>query len=149
MKRAKRGNLSGRENIADERKGLGTPATRAGIIEKLVKTGFVERKKKLLIPTNKGTNLIAVLPEEVKSPLLTAEWEQKLKLIERGELAEAVFMEGVAALIQGIVTAHTAPLSQYASLFASERTDTISISMFVKCKLKCHYDSFIIRIERT
>ena len=56
-----------------ERKGLGTPATRAGIIEKLVRTGFVERKKKLLVPTDKGKNLIAVLPDEIKSPLLTAE----------------------------------------------------------------------------
>lgn len=102
-----------------ERKGLGTPATRAGIIEKLVRTGFVERKKKLLISTDKGTNLIAVLPDEIKSPLLTAEWEQKLKEVERGELAGAAFMKGITALAQGLVACHTAPLPQYASLFAS------------------------------
>lgn len=101
-----------------ERKGLGTPATRAGIIEKLVRTGFVERKKKLLISTDKGTNLIAVLPDEIKSPLLTAEWEQKLKEVERGELAGAAFMKGITALAQGLVACHTAPLPQYASLFA-------------------------------
>lgn len=103
-----------------ERKGLGTPATRAGIIEKLVRTGFIERKKRLLIPTDKGANLIAVLPEEIKSPLLTAQWEQKLKLVERGELAADAFMNGIAALIQGIVAAHTAPLPQFASLFAGQ-----------------------------
>lgn len=57
-----------------ERKGLGTPATRA-TLEKLVATGFVQRKKKQLIPTEKGTNLITVLPDNIKSPLLTAEWE--------------------------------------------------------------------------
>lgn len=101
-----------------ERKGLGTPATRAGIIEKLVRTGFVERNKKLLVPTDKGANLIAVLPDEIKSPLLTAEWEQKLKQVERGEITGALFMEGIAALVLGLVAAHTAPLPQYASLFA-------------------------------
>lgn len=100
-----------------ERKGLGTPATRAGIIEKLVRTGFMQRKKKLLFPTEKGVNLIAVLPEEIKSPLLTSAWEQKLKQVERGELAGVVFMDGIAALVQGLVAAHTAPLPQYASLF--------------------------------
>jgi DNA topoisomerase-3 len=101
-----------------ERKGLGTPATRAGIIEKLVRTGFVERKKKLLIPTDKGTNLISVLPDEIKSSLLTADWEQKLKAVEHGELAGSAFMEGIAGLVQGLVAAHTVPLPQYASLFA-------------------------------
>ncbi|MDL2253584.1 DNA topoisomerase 3 [Ruminococcaceae bacterium OttesenSCG-928-I18] len=111
---------AGAEDMPDdaERKGLGTPATRAGIIEKLVRTGFVERKKKLLVPTQKGINLIAVLPEEIKSPLLTAEWEQKLKQVERGELPCEVFMDGIAALVKGFVSAHTAPLPAYASLFA-------------------------------
>ena len=64
-----------------ERKGLGTPATRAGIIEKLIATGFVERKKAKkavnLIPANSGVSLITVLPEQLQSPLLTAEWENK------------------------------------------------------------------------
>ena len=106
------------ENLVTERKGLGTPATRAGVIEKLVRTGFVERKKKLLVPTDKGKNLIAVLPEEIKSPLLTAEWEQKLAQVERGELTGDAFMAGISALVQGLVTAHTTPLPQYASLFA-------------------------------
>lgn len=101
-----------------ERKGLGTPATRAGVIEKLVKAGFIERRKKLLVLTEKGANLITVLPEDLKSPLLTAEWEQKLKQVERGELAGVGFMDGVEALTRGVVAAHSAPLPQYAPLFA-------------------------------
>ena len=68
-----------------ERRGLGTPATRAGVIEKLVKGGFVERKKKLLVPTERGMELIKVLPDSVKSASLTAEWEAALKEVERGE----------------------------------------------------------------
>ena len=75
-----------------ERKGLGTPATRAATLEKLVSTGFVQRKKKQLIPTEKGTNLIAVLPDNIKSPILTAEWESRLKQVERGELSAESFM---------------------------------------------------------
>ena len=86
-----------------ERKGLGTPATRAGIIEKLVHTGFVERKQKNLIPTPKGAALIGVLPELIKSPQLTAEWEHKLKQVERGELDAADFMAGIAALTSQLV----------------------------------------------
>ncbi len=88
------------------RKGLGTPATRAGVIEKLIKSGFVERKKKLLIPTDKGRNLIAV-------------WEHRLGEVERGRLAPAAFMDGIAALTTGLVAAHTAPLAGFASLFAT------------------------------
>lgn len=101
-----------------ERKGLGTPATRAGVIEKLIKSGSMERRKKLLVPTEKGANLIAILPEDLKSPLLTAEWEQKLKEVEHGKLVDTEFMEGIAALTKGIVAAHSAPLPQYAALFA-------------------------------
>ena len=90
-------NAGAKETLNDaERKGLGTPATRAGIIEKLVKTGQIERKRGkkncVLLPTQKGISLITVLPEELQSPLLTAEWEQKLKQIERGEIEPGVFM---------------------------------------------------------
>lgn len=86
-----------------ERKGLGTPATRAGIIEKLVHTGFVERKQKNMLPTSKGAALIGVLPELIKSPALTAEWEHKCKQVERGELDAANFMSGIAALTSQLV----------------------------------------------
>lgn len=92
-----------------ERKGLGTPATRAGIIEKLVKTGFVERKAKQLLATPKGAALIGVLPELIKSPQLTAEWEHKLKQVERGEFTAADFMAGIAALPSGKRTAFSRP----------------------------------------
>ena len=102
-----------------ERKGLGTPATRAGVIEKLIKSSFVERQKRNLVPTNKGMNLTAVLPDEIKSPSLTAEWEQKLKQIEKGELSGAEFMEGIEGLIKGFVTANAAPIPEMVSLFAS------------------------------
>lgn len=68
-----------------ERKGLGTPATRAAIIEKLIEKGFIERKKKQILPTADGRNLIRILPEMIKSPKLTAEWENDLTLISRGQ----------------------------------------------------------------
>ena len=83
---------------------MGTPATRAGIIEKLVKTGQIERKKGkkgcVLLPTQKGVSLITVLPEELQSPLLTAEWEQKLKQIERGELESTLFLQEITEMVQ-------------------------------------------------
>lgn len=89
-----------------ERKGLGTPATRAGIIEKLVKGGFAERKKKLLIPTERGMELIQALPETVKSARLTAEWEAALKEVERGERAPEDFMDGITRMVCGLVDAY-------------------------------------------
>lgn len=67
--------------MTTQRKGLGTPATRAAIIEKLVQTGFAERKGKQLIPTKDGVNLAVVLPEALTSAALTAEWESKLTAI--------------------------------------------------------------------
>jgi DNA topoisomerase-3 len=100
-----------------ERKGLGTPATRAAIIEKLVKAGFVERQKKNLRPTDKGKNLIAVLPESLKSPLMTAEWEHRLKQVERGELDSNTFMDGIAGFIKDIVSSNNAPNPDFANLF--------------------------------
>ena len=86
-----------------ERKGLGTPATRAGVIEKLVKGGFMERKDKQLIPTAKGMELIRVMPDMIKSAKLTAEWETALKQVERGEASPADFMDGIAALTADLV----------------------------------------------
>jgi len=104
---------------AETRRGLGTPATRAATIEKIIKTGFVERQKKSLVPTAKGTALIAVLPEDIKSPLLTAEWEQKLHLIQSGQLADSAFMDGIESLTKGLVAIHSAPLPEYVALFAT------------------------------
>ena len=89
-----------------ERKGLGTPATRAGVIEKLVKGGFAERKKKLLIPTKKGMELISVLPDAVKSVKLTAEWEAALKEVEHGERKPEDFMDGITHMVCGLVESY-------------------------------------------
>lgn len=100
-----------------ERKGLGTPATRAATLEKLVSAGFVDRKKKQLIPTEKGTNLILVLPDNIKSPTLTAEWESMLKQVERGELAAESFMRQIADMSRMLVKEHTAPEERFACLF--------------------------------
>ena len=90
-----------------ERKGLGTPATRAGILEKLVSTGFLERKKSTktvqLMPSHDAVSLITVLPEQLQSPLLTAEWEYRLGEIERSELAPEDFMGGIAAMLKELV----------------------------------------------
>ena len=82
-----------------EKKGLGTPATRAATIEALVKNGYVERVGKQLRATDKGKELVTVVPDEVKSAKLTAEWESKLQQIEHGSLPEAVFMSGITQFI--------------------------------------------------
>lgn len=108
-----------------ERKGLGTPATRAAIIEKLVKSGFVERRSKQLFPTQKGANLIAILPDTVKSPLLTAEWEHKLKQIERGELADAEFMNGIIAMTKNLISAHVALDAAHSARFTKPAPDSV------------------------
>lgn len=118
------------DNIADiypktDRKGLGTSATRAGIIEKLIKTGFVERsegkKTKSLLPLPKGVNLITILPDTIKSPALTAEWESCLRLVEKGELSDAAFMAGIAEMTENLVKTHTAADPEYISLFESNK----------------------------
>ena len=90
-----------------ERQGLGTPATRAGILEKLVSTGFLERKKSKktvqLMPSHDAVSLITVLPEQLQLPLLTAEWESRLGEIERGELSPEDFMAGISAMLGELV----------------------------------------------
>lgn len=95
-----------------ERKGLGTPATRAGILEKLVANGFIERKKSKksvhLIPTHAAISLITVLPEQFQSPLLTAEWEYRLKQIERGELSADAFLTDITDMIAALTANYQA-----------------------------------------
>lgn len=86
-----------------ERKGLGTPATRADIIEKLVQDGFVEREKKRLVPTEDGIKLIRALPNTVKSPQLTADWENSLALVAKGELPMQEFMGGIENMVKELV----------------------------------------------
>lgn len=89
-----------------EKKGLGTPATRAGIIEKLVKSGFAERKGKALIPTKDGCNLVCVLPEQIISPATTAEWENTLMEIERGNADADAFLSGIVQMTGDLVKAY-------------------------------------------
>ena len=90
-----------------ERKGLGTPATRAGIIEKLVRIGYIERrgdkKTKYLVPTHKGEALITVVPEAIQSPSMTAEWEQKLLEIERNRVVPEEFMNETAEMVRDLI----------------------------------------------
>ena len=105
--------VAGAKEMPDdaERKGLGTPATRAGIIEKLIATGFVERKKAKktvsLIPAHSGISLITVLPEQLQSPLLTAEWEHKLKMVEHGELDANAFMAEISLMVSELVKTYS------------------------------------------
>ncbi|MBP5609583.1 MAG: DNA topoisomerase 3 [Lachnospiraceae bacterium] len=100
---------AGSDEIPDEaeRKGLGTPATRAGIIEKLVRIGFIERKgekkTKYLVPTNKGEMLVTVIPEAIQSASMTAEWEQKLLEIEKGSYSSEKFMDEIKDLVRNLV----------------------------------------------
>ena len=114
---------AGKEEIPDdaERKGLGTPATRAAILEKLVAAGFVERKGKSLIPTKAGINLVTVLPEALTSPMLTAEWEQKLTGIARGEGDPAAFMAGISDMARELVKNYSHISEKGQKLFAPER----------------------------
>ena len=105
--------VAGAKEMPDdaERKGLGTPATRAGIIEKLIATGFVERKKAKktvsLIPAQTGVSLITVLPEQLQSPLLTAEWEHKLKMVENGELDADTFMAEISLMVNELIKTYS------------------------------------------
>ena len=104
-----------------ERKGLGTPATRAATIEKLIAAGFVERKGKNLIPTKDGINLVSVLPESLTSPMLTAEWEQRLTAITRGEADHDSFMDSITELVRELVRNHTQVSEEGQKLFSPEK----------------------------
>lgn len=86
-----------------EKKGLGTPATRASIIEKLVSSGYARRKGKQILPTEEGTKLVSVIPDYLKSAAMTAEWENQLLLMEKGELDSQDFLQEITNLIQEIL----------------------------------------------
>ena len=114
---------AGKEDIPDEaeRKGLGTPATRAAIIEKLVAAGFVERKGKNLIPTKDGINLVTVLPEPLTSPMLTAEWEQKLTEVAKGSADPGGFLDGIRDMVRELVQTYSHISEEGQKLFAPEK----------------------------
>lgn len=95
------------ENLDTEKKGLGTPATRAGIIEKLIQTDYLQRKKKNLMATSKGVELIKIVPERIKSPTLTAEWENRLTEISTGDFSAAQFIDEIKCEVSELVKAYS------------------------------------------
>ena len=127
---------AGSENIGDdvERKGLGTPATRADVIEKLVKDGYVKREKKQMIPTEDGMKLITVLPDVVKSPKLTADWENTLTLVSKGEYSMQEFMGGIEDMVKELVKTYQSVSDEQKSMFVCDTQD-----IFGKCP-KCGSD---------
>ena len=114
---------AGKEDIPEdaERRGLGTPATRAAIIEKLVSGGFVERKGKNLIPTKAGVNLVTVLPELLTSPKLTADWEQRLNEVAKGQVSPEDFMDGIKAMAAELVQKYSHISEDGQKLFQPEK----------------------------
>lgn len=107
-----------------ERKGLGTPATRAGILEKLIRSGFAERRQKegrtYLLPTKKGLALAGMLPETIQSPAMTAEWEHQLKKIEHGTAAPELFMRQIEAMLKELIQTYRLTQTDM-SLFPNDR----------------------------
>ena len=114
---------AGSEDMPEEaeRKGLGTPATRAAILEKLVQMGFVQRKGKQLVPTKDGINLAVVLPESLTSPALTAEWENRLTEIAKGNADPDEFMAEIEAQVRQLVKTYSCISADKQNLFQSER----------------------------
>ncbi len=120
---------AGSEDMGDdvERKGLGTPATRADIIEKLVKDGFVKREKTerssvcRLIPTEDGMKLITVLPDVIKSPKLTADWENALTLVAKGEMEREDFMADIEAMVSDLIHTYHEVSDEQKKMFAQEQ----------------------------
>ena len=114
---------AGAEDMPEEaeRKGLGTPATRAAILEKLVQMGFVQRKGKQLVPTKDGINLAVVLPESLTSPALTAEWENRLTEIAKGNADPDEFMAEIEAQVRQLVKIYSCISADKQNLFQSER----------------------------
>ncbi len=114
---------AGAEDMPEEaeRKGLGTPATRAAILEKLVQMGFVQRKGKQLVPTKDGINLAVVLPESLTSPVLTAEWENRLTEIAKGNADADEFMAEIEAQVRQLIKTSSCISADKQNLFQSER----------------------------
>ena len=126
---------AGAEDMGDEveRKGLGTPATRADIIEKLVKDGFVKREKKQMIPTEDGMKLITILPDVVKSPKLTADWENELTLVSKGEVTAEQFMSGIEAMVTDLVKTYHSVSDEYKAMFGTGKGRQEVLGKCPKC----------------
>lgn len=108
-----------------ERKGLGTPATRADIIEKLVRDGFVKREKKQMLPTEDGVKLIAILPDVVKSPKLTADWENALALVAKGEYPMQEFMAGIENMVKELVRTYHSVSDEQKAMFGGGALESL------------------------
>ncbi|MCR5228399.1 MAG: DNA topoisomerase 3 [Eubacterium sp.] len=139
---------AGSEDMDDdvERKGLGTPATRADIIEKLVKDGFIKREKKNLIPTENGIKLITVLPDKVKSAKLTAEWENFLSLVAKGEAEYDDFISDITDMVEELVNTYSQVREEDKKLFSNTEVlgkcpncgaDIVKGKFGAYCKSKC------------
>ena len=126
---------AGVEDMGDEveRKGLGTPATRADIIEKLVKDGFVKREKKQMIPTEDGMKLTTILPDVVKSPKLTADWENELTLVSKGEVTAEQFMSGIEAMVTDLVKTYHSVSDEYKAMFGTGKGGQEVLGKCPKC----------------
>ena len=126
---------AGAEDMGDEveRKGLGTPATRADIIEKLVKDGFVKREKKQMIPTEDGMKLVTILPDVVKSPKLTADWENELTLVSKGEVDAEQFMSGIEAMVTDLVKTYHSVSDEQKAMFGTGKGGQEVLGKCPKC----------------
>ena len=120
---------AGREDYGDdddvEKKGLGTPATRAAIIETLVKRQYVERKGKQLIPTDKGIRVIDVVPEKVKSAAMTAEWESTLQKIARGQADDQQFLDEIIEFTKQLIKDNAGEASRESNPFRFSRLPVV------------------------
>lgn len=129
MERA--GNEDIDKELEVEKKGLGTSATRAGIIEKLISVGYVERKGKQLLPTGKGINLVTIIPDELKSPKLTAEWENTLTKISLGKEDEEKFIKGIESMMSNLVKMYSHISEENRDGFKTQRE---SLGKCPRCK---------------
>ena len=117
-----------------EKKGLGTPATRAAILEKLVSSGYVERKGKQMIPTEDGVAPIRNIPDYLKSASMTAEWENDLLRMERGEIKPHDFMQGIHGLLDKML----ADLRQIPTVVAAPYCNKVSMGSCPVCGNPVH-----------
>jgi DNA topoisomerase-3 len=111
------GNKDYEPNSDIEKRGIGTPATRAGTIEKLIKGGYIKRDGKNLTATDKGVNLIKIVPESIKSAKLTAEWETELQKIAKGEADADSFMSNITAFTKVLVSVNSTACGESANVF--------------------------------
>lgn len=115
-----------------EKKGLGTPATRASIIEKLVSAGYATRKGKQITASDDAVNMIEILPDVVTSPMLTAEWENKLLQMEKGLINESAFMDSITELVKKLIADYSTVSEDAKRVFSADSTAE-SIGICPRC----------------